>query len=350
MNEIEFARNICSELTYMREISGQREITSIFFGGGTPSLMPPKTIDLIITQIANLWGISDFTEITMEANPTSIEAENFRAYRQAGVNRVSVGVQALNDNDLSRLGREHSSQEALNAFRLAREIFPRVSFDLIYARPQQTLADWEKELTAAIKEQSDHMSLYQLTIEEGTAYYDLHVKGKLAVPDQDHAASLYELTQDITTAYGLRAYEVSNHACPGEESKHNLIYWRYGEYVGVGPGAHGRLVVDGQRHSMTCRRDPQQWFNAVTAHGHGIENDEILFPHDQAYEYLIMGMRLSEGISLDRYEALSGKSIDTEILESLLNDNFITRSYNRIAATAKGRRILNAVISKLAGL
>ena len=334
----------------MRKISGPRDITSIFFGGGTPSLMPPKTIDLIITQIASLWGISDLTEITMEANPTSIEAENFRAYRQAGVNRVSVGVQALNDKDLSRLGREHSAQEALKAFRLARDIFPRVSFDLIYARPQQTLADWEKELTTAIKEQSDHMSLYQLTIEEGTAYYDLHAKGKLVVPDQDHAAALYELTQDITAAYGLRAYEVSNHARPGEESKHNLIYWRYGEYVGVGPGAHGRLIVDAQRHSMSCIRDPQQWFNAVSVNGHGIEIDEILSPHDEAYEYLIMGMRLSEGISLDRYEALSGKSIDTEIIDSLLNDNFITRTSKNIAATQKGRRILNAIISKLAGL
>jgi oxygen-independent coproporphyrinogen-3 oxidase len=345
-----FADGLVKELSYMRELSGPRALTSIFFGGGTPSLMPPAVVNQILNQIDNLWSIPDLTEITLEANPTSIEGRNFEGYRQAGVNRVSVGVQALNDKDLARLGREHSSQEALEAYRLARKIFPRTSFDLIYARPNQTQAEWEKELKLALYEEPDHLSLYQLTIEEGTPFYNLHATGKLKVPSDDYSADLYDLTQEITTAHGFRTYEVSNHARPGDECRHNLVYWRYGDYVGVGPGAHGRLTINNEKISTYCTPEPNQWLQKVNQHNHAIVDRQILSKLDQAHEYLLMGLRLSEGISLSRYASYSNRTISENTLNELIEDNLILISGDMLRTTSKGRPMLNAIISKLASL
>lgn len=350
VDEMSFARALARELAHMRKLSGPREVQSVFFGGGTPSLMPPQAAAHILETINDLWGLPDLAEVTLEANPTSTEAANFAGYRAAGVNRVSVGVQALNDADLARLGRQHSAEEALEAFRLARRVFPRVSFDLIYARPAQGLSDWERELSRALAEQAGHMSLYQLTIEEGTAYFDLHRQGKLAVPDEDHAAALFDLTQEMTAAAGLRAYEISNHAAPGQESRHNLVYWRYGDYAGAGPGAHSRLTFAGNRHAIASRKDPDEWQRAVAKQGHGHSEDQLLSAADQAFEYLIMGMRLAEGISLARYAEIAGKEISPGMIAELCEQGFLTAGAERIAAAPKGRRVLNALIARLAGL
>jgi len=231
VDHMRFAKALVCELGHMKNLSPDKTVTSIFFGGGTPSLMPPQAVAHVLDGIAALWPVAAHAEITLEANPTSVEAENFRGYRSAGVNRVSVGVQALVEDDLKALGRQHSPDEALAAFRLAAKIFPRVSFDMIYARPNQTAAQWRAELATALDEQQGHMSLYQLTIEPETRYYDLQQAGKLTIPDDDHAATLYEITQEMTSAVGLKAYEISNHATAGNESLHNLTYWRYGQYA-----------------------------------------------------------------------------------------------------------------------
>ena len=278
VDTMSFAKALTAELRWFAGITPGRTVSSIFFGGGTPSLMPPAAVAEVIDQIAQLWPVADTVEITLEANPTSVEAENFRGYRTAGVNRVSVGVQALNENDLKALGRQHTPDEALKAFRLAAKIFPRVSFDMIYARPQQTTAQWKDELTRALGEQEGHMSLYQLTIEPGTAYFDLQAKGSLIVPDEDSATDLFELTQSLTEKHGLSAYEVSNHAREGQESRHNLLYWRYGEYVGVGPGAHARIAEGENRRAIVMEKYPETWRKLVTEKGHGIVEDNIVLP------------------------------------------------------------------------
>ena len=350
VDAMDFARGLAQELKHMRALSGPRSLDSVFFGGGTPSLMPPQAVDHVLRTIDELWGLSDLAEVTLEANPTSIEAENFKGYRAAGVNRVSVGVQALDDTDLAKLGRQHSVEEALTAFRLARDIFPRVSFDLIYARPGQSLAAWEAELTRALKEAAGHMSLYQLTIEPGTAYHDLYHTGKLTIPDDDHAASLYELTQEMTQAAGLRAYEVSNHALPGQESRHNLIYWRYGDYAGAGPGAHGRITTPENKLALSTQKDPEGWRQAVAKHGHALLESNVLSAADQGFEYLIMGLRLTEGISLNRYASLNGQTIPQDRMATLVEEGMITRHADVIAATPAGRRVLNALIARLAGI
>ena len=287
-------------------------------------------------------------ETTLEANPTSIEAENFRGYRAAGVNRVSVGVQALNDRDLQALGRQHTAEEALAAFRLAAKIFPRVSFDMIYARPDQELGQWREELTHALAEQQGHMSLYQLTIEPGTRYFDLEARGALHVPDEDRATDLYELTQELTAKAGLAAYEVSNHAIPSHESRHNLLYWRYGEYAGVGPGAHSRLIDGENRRAITTEKHPETWAKLVAEKGSGAMNDEIVPPTEQASEYLLMGLRVQDGIELAHYEALAGKPIDGAKLEGLSAMGLIAHEGRKLRATEKGRRVLNALIAELA--
>ena len=350
VDAMDFARGLAQELKHMRALSGPRSLDSVFFGGGTPSLMPPQAVDHVLRTIDELWGLSDLAEVTLEANPTSIEAENFKGYRAAGVNRVSVGVQALDDTDLAKLGRQHSVEEALSAFRLARDVFPRVSFDLIYARPGQSLAAWESELTRALKEAAGHMSLYQLTIEPGTAYHDLYHAGKLTIPDDDHAASLYELTQEMSQAAGLRAYEVSNHALPGQESRHNLIYWRYGDYAGAGPGAHGRITTPENRLALSTQKDPEGWRQAVAKHGHALLESNVLSAADQGFEYLIMGLRLTEGISLNRYASLNGQTIPQDRMATLVEEGMITRHADVIAATPAGRRVLNALIARLAGI
>jgi putative oxygen-independent coproporphyrinogen III oxidase len=339
-----FADALCKELDYMRARTGQRNVTSIFFGGGTPSLMPPQAVAQVIDHIGAKWQIAHDAEITLEANPTSVEAENFRGYRSAGVNRVSVGVQSLVEDDLKALGRQHTPEEALQAFRLAAKIFPRVSFDMIYARPNQSLAAWREELTRALAEQQGHMSLYQLTIEPETRYADLYAAGTLQIPAEDDAADLYELTQELTEKAGLPAYEVSNHAAAGHESRHNLTYWRYGEYAGVGPGAHGRIIDDGKVVATSTEKHPETWRQRVQDEGHGLITQEIIPPESQAHEMLLMGLRVSEGIEIARYERLSGKVIDHAEMRTL---GFVEVREGRLIATADGRKILNAVIAAL---
>lgn len=348
VDALSFARALGTELKWFAGQTPGRTVTSIFFGGGTPSLMPPEAVAHVLDTIAALWTVSPDAEITLEANPTSIEAENFRGYRSAGVNRVSVGVQALNDADLKALGRQHSSTEALAAFRLAASIFPRVSFDLIYARPGQSVAQWRDELSIALREQQGHMSLYQLTIEPGTAYFDLHARGSLVTPTDDRAADLYDVTQELTEKAGLPAYEISNHAAAGHESRHNLLYWRYGEYAGVGPGAHSRLAAGENRRAIMAEKHPETWRGLVNAHGNGIIADITVAPHDQASEYLLMGLRITEGIDLDRYAALAGREIDSSKIAGMKSMGLIKRIGPRLMATADGRKLLNAVIAELA--
>ena len=348
VDALSFARALGTELSWMAQRTPGRTVTSIFFGGGTPSLMPPEAVGHVLDTIALLWSVSPDVETTLEANPTSIEAENFRGYRAAGVNRVSVGVQALNDEDLKALGRQHSSEEAIAAFRLAAKIFPRVSFDMIYARPSQTPEQWRAELTRALAEQQGHMSLYQLTIEPGTAYFDLYERGRLVTPTDDRAADLYDLTQELTDKAGLPTYEISNHARPGQESRHNLLYWRYGEYAGVGPGAHSRLAESENRRALIAERHPETWRELVRTQGHGMVSDMVVPPVDQASEYLLMGMRIAEGIDMDRYATLAGREIDSSKLAGMKSLGLIKRHGQQLMATADGRKLLNAVIAELA--
>jgi oxygen-independent coproporphyrinogen-3 oxidase len=344
-----FAAAFDREMATMRERTGPRKVTSIFLGGGTPSLMRPETVGAVLDAIARHWTVPENIEITLEANPSSVEAERFRGYRAAGVNRVSLGVQALNDADLRFLGRLHNVEEALKAIGLARDIFPRLSFDLIYARPGQTLDAWEAELNEAIGYAADHLSLYQLTIEEGTRFHALHAAGKIAMPDMDLAADLYDLTQAVTAARGLPAYEISNHAKPGAESRHNLTYWRYGEYAGIGPGAHGRFVEHNRRVVTVTEKTPETWLNLVEAKGHGVVDGEILNRSEEADEFLLMGLRLAEGIDLDRYERLSGRELSPERLSILQGEGLVASIGNsRLRATPAGMVVLNAVVADLA--
>lgn len=349
VDQARFAAAFERELATMRARTGPRTVTSIFLGGGTPSLMEPETVGALLDAVAANWSVPDGIEVTLEANPSSVEADRFRGYRAAGVNRVSLGVQALNDRDLKFLGRLHNVEEALKAIGLAREIFPRLSFDLIYARPHQSEEAWASELEQAIGHAADHLSLYQLTIEEGTRFQLLHEAGKLAMPDQDHAARLYEITQEVTAARGLPAYEISNHARPGAESRHNLVYWRYGEYVGAGPGAHGRFVEDGRRHVTFTEKMPETWLERVETEGHGVIGGEVLTHEEEADEFLLMGLRLVEGIDLPRYEALSGRALSNARIAVLQEEGLVEPVGNtRLRATARGMIVLDAVVADLA--
>ena len=344
-----FAAAFAAELAAMRARTGPRRVTSVFLGGGTPSLMQPETVAAVLDAIAANWTVTEGAEITLEANPSSVEAERFRGYRAAGVNRVSLGVQALNDRDLKLLGRLHDVAAARHAIALAREIFPRLSFDLIYARPGQTPEAWAAELEEAVDLAADHLSLYQLTIEEGTPFHALHASGKLVIPDADAAADLYALTQDITASRGLPAYEISNHATPGAESRHNLTYWRYGEYVGVGPGAHGRFVENGRRVVTVAERMPERWLSLVEARGQGVVDGEMLTRSEEADEFLLMGLRLAEGIDLSRYEALSGRALASARLAVLQEEGLVAPVGNsRLRATPQGMIVLDAVVADLA--
>ncbi|MBY0360458.1 MAG: radical SAM family heme chaperone HemW, partial [Phreatobacter sp.] len=300
-----------------------RTVSSIFLGGGTPSLMEPATVGAILDTIARLWTVTPGCEVTLEANPTSVEAERFRGFRTAGVNRVSLGVQALDDADLKSLGRTHSADEALRAVDVARRHFDRYSFDLIYARPGQTEASWEAELRRAIAEAAEHLSLYQLTIEPDTMFEALHKAGKLAMPDAEMSRVLYDLTQAVCTEAGLPAYEISNHARPGAECRHNLIYWRSGDFVGAGPGAHGRLSLGNGRVATSTERHPETWLERVEKQGSGIVAEENLVQMENADEFLVMGLRLAEGIDLSRYEALSGRPLDPERIAFLTEEGFV---------------------------
>ncbi len=327
----------------------QREVTSIFLGGGTPSLMKPETVGKILDSIGKHWSVAKDVEVTLEANPTSVEATRFKGYRAAGVNRVSLGVQALDDASLKSLGRLHTAREALDAVAIARSAFDRYSFDLIYARPDQTPQMWAQELKLAISEAAEHLSLYQLTIEPETPFYGLHAAGKLAIPDEAVARELYDATQDVCAAQGLPSYEISNHARPGAECKHNLVYWRGQEYAGIGPGAHGRIDIDGARHAIATEKRPETWLMRVEAQGHGVTTDELLNSEERADEYLLMGLRLAEGIDPKRYEMLSGRALDPRRIAILTDEGAIVVDANgRVRVTAEGFPVLDAVVADLA--
>ena len=326
-----------------------RTVSSIFFGGGTPSLMQPSSVQTILDCIGKHWTIAPGVEVTLEANPTSVEATRFRGFHAAGVNRVSLGVQALDDAALKELGRLHSAQEALDAVAVARSIFERYSFDLIYARPRQTLEAWAAELRRAIAEAAEHLSLYQLTIEPDTPFFGLHKAGKLPVPDEDLARDLYDLTQAVCSNAGLPAYEISNHARPGAECRHNLVYWRGHDYAGVGPGAHGRLTIDGRRTATATEKRPEAWLMRVEEGGTGLTVDEKLTSGEAADEYLLMGLRLAEGIDPARYSALSGRALNPKRISILREEGAVeTTADGRLRVTKSGFPLLDAVVADLA--
>lgn len=339
------------ELRHYRALTGERHIESVFFGGGTPSLMEPATVEAVIDAIADLWGLPQGTEITLEANPTSVEAEKLKGFKAAGVNRVSLGVQALRDADLKRLTRQHSAAEAVAAVKTAAKIFDRFSFDLIYARPEQDVASWRAELAEALSYAGSHMSLYQLTIEEGTQYHTLHSRGELRIPDDDAGGALYEATQEMMEAAGMPAYEVSNHARPGDESRHNLVYWRYGDYAGIGPGAHGRLTLDGVKTATRAHRAPELWMERVNRDGHGAHAAESVDFAARGREMLMMGLRLMEGVNLENFEKETNSSfsafVNGEKARILEEEGLLQVSAATVAATAKGRQRLDAVLAYL---
>ncbi|WP_073144667.1 radical SAM family heme chaperone HemW [Litoreibacter ascidiaceicola] len=343
-----WVRAYLSELDRLAELTPNRVVSSIFFGGGTPSLMLPETVSAIIDRIQKNWRFTNDVEITLEANPTSVEANRFKGFRHAGVNRISMGIQALNDADLKLLGRLHTVTEAEHAFDIARTTFDRVSFDLIYARQNQSLADWEAELTLGLTMAADHLSLYQLTIEDGTAFGDRFARGGLlGLPHEDLSADLYELTQTITEAHGFAAYEVSNHAKPGQESRHNLIYWRGGDYVGVGPGAHGRFDVDGKRKATETHLGPAKWLESVSATGTGETNNSHLSKEEQALEYLLMSLRLAEGCDLDWLRSLDRNAISTHKIKELSDTGHLEVNQSKLTVPARSRILLNTILAQL---
>ncbi|KAB2884626.1 MAG: coproporphyrinogen III oxidase [Albidovulum sp.] len=341
-------RAYLSEIARIGAETSGRVLNTVFFGGGTPSLMDPDVVAAVIEAIRATWPTANDLEVTLEANPGSVEAGRFRAYAAAGVNRLSMGVQALDDGDLKRLGRLHTAAEARAAFAIARAAFPRVSFDMIYARQDQTVEAWVGELRAALAMAVDHLSLYQLTIEDGTAFGARHAAGGLrGLPDDDVAADMYLITHDILSEAGMPAYEVSNHAGEGAESRHNLIYWRYGDYAGIGPGAHGRLTLDGQRWATDTPKTPAAWLSQVETAGHGERPREGLSAGDQAAEYLLMALRLSEGLDMDRLARLAGTPLRPATVERLQDLGMLRCDGVRITATTSGRAVLNAVIREL---
>ncbi|AMJ63377.1 coproporphyrinogen III oxidase [Bosea sp. PAMC 26642] len=338
------------EIAHRAQLAPGRTVSSIFFGGGTPSLMEGRTVGAILDAIGEHWAVAPDVEVSLEANPTSVEAGRFRDFRSAGVNRVSLGVQALNDTDLKALGRMHSTQEALDAVAIARKYFERYSFDLIYARSVgQTPALWRAELELAISHAAEHLSLYQLTIEPDTAFERLFKAGKLAIPDHEAGAVLYEITQEITARHGLPVYEISNHARPGAECRHNLVYWRYGEYAGIGPGAHGRLVTTEGRMAQSTEKRPETWLARVEAEGHALVEDERLNAEAQGDEYLLMGLRLVEGIDPVKFRALSGRKLDSSRVDSLIGEGLLThKPGGKLACTPDGALVLDALVADLA--
>jgi oxygen-independent coproporphyrinogen-3 oxidase len=349
IDEERFAGAFAREIATTAARAPGRTVTSIFFGGGTPSLMKPRTVGAILDAIGQHWTVDRDVEVSLEANPTSVEATRFAGYRAAGVNRVSLGVQALDDASLKSLGRMHSAQEALDAVAIARRAFDRYSFDLIYARPGQSAEAWSSELKLAISEAAEHLSLYQLTIEEGTPFFGLHRAGKLKTPDEDLARALYDVTQEVCAAHGLPSYEISNHARRGAECRHNLVYWRGQEYAGIGPGAHGRLDIGGRRHATATDKRPEAWLLRVEEDGHGIASEELLDNEQRADEFLLMGLRLAEGIDPERYAALAGRSLDPHRIAALKDDGAIVMDADgRLRVTQDGFPLLDAVVADLA--
>jgi putative oxygen-independent coproporphyrinogen III oxidase len=349
IDEGRFARAFAAEIAATAARVPGRTVSTIFFGGGTPSLMQPATIASVLDAIAKHWHVAPGAEVTLEANPTSVEATRFRGYRTAGVNRVSLGVQALDDRVLTELGRLHSAREALDAVGVARSVFGRYSFDLIYARPGQTPEAWAGELHRALSEAGEHLSVYQLTIEPDTPFAALHNAGKLRTPDEDTARILYDTTQEVCAAHSLPAYEISNHARPGGECRHNLVYWRAQEYAGVGPGAHGRLDIEGDRHATATEKGPEAWLARVESSGSGLVTDDLLTREELSDEFLLMGLRLAEGIDMKRYATVSGRPLDGERIAALHQHGLIeTTPSGRLRVTTSGFPVLDAVVADLA--
>ena len=346
-----FIAALRTELAWEAARLGRRPLRSIFFGGGTPSLMQPDGVAALIEDARGLFDAADDLEITLEANPTSIELGRLAAFRQAGVNRVSIGIQSLDPEALRMLGREHSADQAVTALGLARRLFPRVSFDLIYARPGQSVAAWRAELDRALDLCADHLSLYQLTIEPGTGFEALHRQGAIVLPDQDLAAALYHETLDACATSGLLPYEVSNLAQPGGESRHNLAYWRYGDYAGIGPGAHGRITLGGDLLATRRHRAPEPWADRVERQGHGSTAEERVEPADRAREMLLMGLRLTEGVDEASFAARTGlglsDAIDPGVLQQAIEAGYLTQAHGRLAATLEGRLRLDPLLSAL---
>lgn len=340
-------RALVSELRRVASLTPDHRVRSIFFGGGTPSLMPPSLVAALIDETQRLWRWENDVEITLEANPTSVEVNNFKSFRAAGVNRVSMGVQALDDTDLRRLGRMHNVDEALRGLDVARAVFDRVSIDLIYARQDQRAQDWERELKRAIDLGLDHLSLYQLTVEPGTDFAKRHANGKLkGLPDEDLAIDLWHITQAITSESGMPAYEVSNHARSGAESRHNMIYWTGGDWAGIGPGAHGRICVDGRRYAVETTLAPQKWLTGVEKDGNGENLFDALNDTEIVEELVIMGLRLREGIDLQRLAQIGWRP-SLEAITELEGLGYVSMSDTRLAVTAAGRPLLNSIINRL---
>ena len=349
IDEERFSRAFAREIETTAARTPGRKVSSIFLGGGTPSLMRPQTVGSILDAIGKHWRVAPDAEVTLEANPTSVEATRFRGYRTVGVNRVSLGVQALDDASLKALGRLHTAREALDAVAIARTAFDRYSFDLIYARPGQTPQMWADELNLAIAEAAEHLSLYQLTIEEGTPFFGLHAAGKLQTPDEATARALYDVTQDVCAKHNLPSYEISNHARAGAECKHNLVYWRGEEYAGIGPGAHGRLDIGGVRHAIATEKRPEAWLMRVEANGHGVITDDRLNSEERADEFLLMGLRLTEGIDPRRYAMLSGRALDPHRIAVLREEGaIVVDADGRLRVTQAGFPVLDAVVADLA--
>ncbi|MFM1814052.1 MAG: hypothetical protein RLZ98_747 [Pseudomonadota bacterium] len=350
VDEARFLAAFERELGTLRALMGPRSVSSVFIGGGTPSLMSARTVAGLLDAVSRTWTVAAGAEITLEANPNSVEAERFAGYRAGGVNRVSIGVQALDDTSLKALGRLHSAAEAKTAIGIAKRTFGNISFDIIYARPAQSAVDWRRELGQGLELAGGHLSIYQLTIEEGTAYAALHEAGRLVLPEDEAAEEMFEIAQEMTEAGGLAAYEVSNHARPGQECRHNLLYWRYGEYAGVGPGAHGRIIVDGRRMATANERNPENWLAMVEARGDGAGERSVLSRREMADEALLMGLRLSEGLDVGRLAAIGRVRPESGVVAELEQEGLLTVADGgqRLAATKRGRFVLNTVIGKLA--
>ncbi len=353
-DEGQYVEAICHEIDHVLELTGglQTErplLGSIFFGGGTPSLMRPQTVAALLDHVRQRFTLADHIEITLEANPSSVEADRFADLAGAGVNRLSLGVQALDDEALKVLGRAHGVQEALAAIDLARQHFPRMSFDLIYGRDRQDLAGWREELKRAIDLCNGHLSLYQLTIEPGTQYKNMFERGQLSLPTNERAARFFHETREICEQAGLPAYEISNYAAPGQQSAHNLVYWRYGSYIGVGPGAHGRLIVGGKQMASAVIRSPKRWMAQAGELGHGYELIEPLNKSQMADEMILMGMRLVEGLDLARLHRLTGREISAQKLNELIEAGLCQRGAGgqTLGATEQGFGVLNLIVEQL---
>lgn len=351
IDEQEWCAAYLRALDYYAALVPDREVVSVFFGGGTPSLMHPDTVSAILKKVQQSWPMREGCEVTLEANPTSVEADKFRAFRGAGVNRVSLGVQSFDEDALKFLGREHSVHEAVDAIEIAADVFERFSFDLIYALPNQNLKNWHEQILKAQEFMPDHLSVYQLTIEKSTPFYMQHKKGVFEIPNEDLATDFYTLTQDMMEEYGLPAYEVSNHARAGQESQHNMIYWTYGDYIGVGPGAHGRLLVEGKKQALRDHSAPDRWLDRVREYGQGLHNPEFLNAADQFEEGLMVGMRLVRGVDVQHLQRRTGlcfdDMIDAKRFQRLCDEGWIARDGDIVRLTREGMLRLNAIVSYL---